>query len=136
MATKQTAPKGTDFAALIQDYAGRAEATQAKLVAFGNDNLAALKASAEIGGNGIKPLVALATENARTRYEALQATLARAQGVTSPGELLRIQAEAGKSAFAEASADARAFGQAVADLARDAYAPLRGRFDALTKLAA
>ena len=112
------------------------DALTANFVKFGNDNVAAVKASAEVVAAGVTPLVELATANAKGRFEALKATLESYKGVTSPIELFKLQADAGKAALEAAKADAEAFGQAVVALTQDAIAPIKTRFEAVAKLAA
>ena len=146
MATKKTAkpaPKVHRLQAITADFTTRAKAAQATLagrraeaVKFGNDNLAAVKASGTVVVTGVKPLAELAVGNTRNLLQAFTASVQGMKGVKSPVELFKLQCEAGKAVLATARTDTQAFGQAVVKLAGDAAAPLKDRFAAVRKLAA
>lgn len=144
MATKKTAPKAANrFQALTADVTKRAKAAQANLagrraeiVKFGNENLAAAKASGKVVATGVKPLVDLAITNTRNQFQAYTASTKAMQGVKSPVELFKLQRDANKAAFDAARQDTLAFGRAALKLATDAAAPLKGRFAEIRKQAA
>lgn len=142
MATKKTAPKGNRMQALAP-FVARAKEAQAKLngrraelIAFNNDNLAAVKAAGQTFVAGAKPLAELAAGNARNQVQAFRDTAASLKGVKSPIEAFKLQVAANKAALAAAREDTKAFGQAFFKLAGESAAPLKGRFTAVRKLAA
>src|SRR5688572_3705577 len=92
MATKKTVLKGKRMQALAP-FVARAREAQAKLngrraelIAFNNDNLAAVKAAGQAFVAGAKPLAELAAGNARNQVQAFRDTAASLKGVKSPIE--------------------------------------------------
>ena len=142
MATKKTAPNGKPtqaFAPLVaraKEAQAKLTGRRAKVVAFNNDNLAAVKAAGQAFAAGAKPLVELATGNARNQVQAFRETAASFKNVKSPVEAFRLQVAANKAAVAAAREDTKAFGQAVVKLVGETAAPLKDRFAAVRKLAA
>lgn len=119
------------FAAKAQEQAGvtieKSKKATEDMVAFGKGNVEAIIESSRIAAKGIETMGQDAASYAKSSYETTAAALKSMSGVTSPTELMRLQADFFRTSFDAMVKQASRSTEATLKLAGEVAQPIQNR---------